>query len=72
MLAELQCIFGTDVVSTAKMNWQIFSLKIVKQARMERGARITRAISELLEDENGKSYPGHMHNRGTLSVLYYM
>ena len=44
MLAELQRIFGTDVVSTAKMNWQTFSLKIVKQARMESGARITRAI----------------------------
>ena len=54
MLAELRRIFGSDVVPTAKMNWQAQSPNIVKQARMERGARITKAVSELLDDKNGK------------------
>ena len=69
MLTELQCIFGADVVLPAKMNWQTYSPKIVKQAQMEGVARITRAISVLLEDENGKCDTGHMHDRGTISVL---
>ena len=51
------------------MNWQTYSPKIVKQAQMERGARVTRAISVLLEDENGKRDTGHMHDR--VQFLYF-
>ena len=54
MLAELRRIFGMDVVSSAMTNFKFYSPKLVKQARMERGARISKAISELLEDENGE------------------
>ena len=54
MLAELRRIFGTDIIPTAKMNWQVHSQNIVRQSQLERGARITRAVSELLDDENGK------------------
>lgn len=54
MLAELRRIFGTDIIPTAKMNWQVHSQNIVRQSQLERGAQITRAVSELLDDENGK------------------
>lgn len=53
MLAEMRRIFGSDVVPTAKMTWQAHISNIVKQARIERGARITKAVSEFLDDENG-------------------
>lgn len=53
MLAELRRIFGSDVVPTAKMAWQAHVSNIVIQVRIERGARITKAVSEFLEDENG-------------------
>ena len=54
MLAELRCLFGHDVVPAAKLNWQAFISDIVKQARLECGARITKAVSELLDDEDSK------------------
>lgn len=54
MLAELRRIFGSDMISSAKRNWQMHISSIVKQAQIERGARITKAVSQLLKDENGK------------------
>ena len=55
MLAELRRIFGNnDVVPAAKLNWQALLSDIVKQARLERGARITKAVSELLDDDDSK------------------
>lgn len=54
MLGELRRIFEADILSSAMMSWENYSPKIVKQARMERGARVTKAVSELMEDENGK------------------
>ena len=53
MLAELRRIFGNDVPAV-KLNWQALISDIVKQARLERGARITKAVSELLDDEDSK------------------
>lgn len=53
MLAELRRIFGHDVPA-AKLNWQALISDIVKQAGLERGARITKAVSELLDDEDSK------------------
>ena len=54
MLAKLRRIFGNDVVPAAKLNSQALISDIVKQARLERGARITKAVSELLDDVDGK------------------
>lgn len=54
MLAELQRIIGPDVVSRAKATWQEYTMKIISQAKLERGARITKAVSELVDDKNGK------------------
>ena len=49
MLAELQRIVGTDIVSGAKMTWQKYTPKIISQAKLERGAQITKAVSELVK-----------------------
>ena len=70
MLAELWRIFGSDVVSTAKMNWQTHISNIVKQARIERGAQITKAVSELLEDENGKLDVGMHFNVHCIAGIF--
>jgi hypothetical protein len=62
MLTELRRIFGNDVAPAAKLNWQAHISGIVKQARLERGARITKAVSELLDDEDGKCCGVHACN----------
>ena len=54
MLAEFQRIIGSDVVSYAKATWQEYCPKIIAQAKLERGTRITKAVLEFMEDENGE------------------
>ena len=53
MLAEFKRIMG-EVVSSSNDKWQNYYSKIITQAKLERGGRVTKCRAELMEDENGE------------------
>ena len=55
MLNELKWITcNENCVALAQQAWKVRKPRIIKQAKLEKGTKVTQAVSILLDDDKGK------------------